>query len=510
MKCREVSNFFNQISSRSISSIPSQPDLDFFKKNNLINLFTKDEYNQLTNDVAQIQALQKAVGDEKNSVYAMRSSYDQDYKKTHSLLFHLEGREKKEAEEQKIEHDTQALKDEEGKLTAEEGKIADLIRKKSVLDGLTQSGDYYISLTNQGSLMSRSLGIRMYRVSDMEFSDFVSQQDSLNSQLIMIANETFNHFRNLSASLNDVDHSHIWSSAVGLAKIQGDTAALDSKFLKSYSLMRELTKNNDNAMMAAEIIASSSEDPENAYESISDLNHQVRHHAHVDKEASVGIAAILYFGRSFDGTFPIQKLIDYKQETRSDEAAAIMAIINKQEEEITGKFKAMRSIFSAWGYTYSEDTELSSAYLAISDLPEEGFQTKLGIIINGIKSYLEYPLVASSILASIPVMEANETLDLVEQAYSIIGRVATGLSQSELIGLAVRAIHGIRNEIVRNLDTTAKLVNTPVQLSYRPMGMMWMPFFVPLIVVHSSYYSTFSSIGGVHPGHVHVSGGMQG
>lgn len=514
MKCKEVSDFFNQVSSRTISSMPGQADLDLLKKNNLINLYTKDEYNQLANDVSQIQSLQKTVGDEKNSLYTMRSNYNQDYKETHSFLFHLEGREKKEAEDKKMEQDVDALKNEEEKLTADEGKIADLIRKKSILDGLTQSGDYYISLTNQGKLMSSSLSIRMYRASDMEFGDFLSQQSSMNSQLITIANEAFKHFRSLSASLQDADPSHIWSTAVGLAKIQGDTQTLDSKFVKSYSLMEKLTKNKDNAMMAAEIIASSSEEPDNAFGSISELNHGVRHQAHVDKEASVGIAAILYFGRAFDGTYPLQKLLDYKRITRSDESAAIMAIVNKQEEEITGKFNAMKSIFSSWGYTYSEDTEMSSAYLAISDLPEEGFETKLGIIINGIKSYLEYPLVASSILASIPVMEANETLDLVEQAYSIIGRVATGLSQSELIGLAVRAIHGIRNEIVRNLDTTAKLANTPVQLTYRPMGfgmgMMWMPIFVPLIVVHSSYYSTFSSIGGVHPGHVHVSGGMQG
>ena len=510
MKCKDVGNFFNQVSSKEVTAIPGPADLDFLKKNNFINLFSKDEYTQLANEVSQLQELQKAAGNEKNSIYTMNKGYADDYRETHSILFHLEGREKKEAEEKKMQQDSEALKAEEGKLAAEETKIADLIRKKSVLDGLTQAGDYYISLTNVGNIMSSNLRIRIYRVSDMDFSDFISQQNSMNTELTKIANETVMHFRNLSSAIREADPSHIWSIAVGLAKIQGDSASLDNKFVRSYSMMQRLTKNNDNAMMAAEIITSSSEEPENAFESISELNHEVRHEVKIDKEASVGIASILYFGRSYDGTFPIQKLSDYKKVTNSDEAAAIMAIVNKQEVEIIGKFRSMKAIFTSWGYSYSEDTELSSAYLAISDLPEQGFQTKLGIIINGIKSYLEYPLVASSILASIPVMEANETLDLVEQAYAIIGRVAGGLSQSELIGLAVRAIHGIRNEIVRNLDTTAKIVNTPVQFSYRPMGMMWMPIFVPLIVVHSSYYSTFSSIGGVHPGHVHVSGGMQG
>ena len=510
MKCKEVSNFFNQVSSKSVTSVLVQSDLDFLQKINLVNLYTKDEYTRLANEVSQLQDLQKDAGKDKNTLYTMNTGFANDYRETHSILFHLEGRGKKEEEEKKMQQDRDALKAEEGKLAAEEAKIADLIRKKSILDGLTQSGNYYISLTNAGNLMSSNLRIRMYRVSDMEFSDFITQENSVNTELTNIANETVKHFRNLSSALRDADPSHIWSVAVGLAKIQGDSASLDNKFVRSYSMMQRLTKNDDNAMMAAEIIASSSEEPENAFGSISELDHQVRHQVHISKEASVGIAAILYFGRSYDGTFPIQKLQYYKQVTNSDEAAAIMAIVNKQEAEITAKFKAMKAVFSSWGYSYSEDTELSSAYLAISDLPEQGFQTKLGIIINGIKSYLEYPLVSSSILASIPVMEANETLDLVEQAYSILGRVASGLSQSELIGLAVRAIHGIRNEIIRNLDTTAKIVNTPVQFSYRPMGMMFMPIYLPLIVVHSSYFSTFSSIGGVHPGHVHVSGGMQG
>jgi hypothetical protein len=37
-----------------------------------------------------------------------------------------------------------------------------------------------------------------------------------------------------------------------------------------------------------------------------------------------------------------------------------------------------------------------------------------------------------------------------------------------------------------------------------PVFFLW---YAPLIMVHSSYYSTFSGIGGVHPAHVHGYGG---
>jgi hypothetical protein len=118
-------------------------------------------------------------------------------------------------------------------------------------------------------------------------------------------------------------------------------------------------------------------------------------------------------------------------------------------------------------------------------------------------TYLQYPLVASAILASIPVLEANDTLNLLEQAYGIIGRSAGGLSQAELICLAVRMIHGIRTETITGVDTTATVV--PAAASYYAYGPRF--FFVPIIIAHGAYYSTYSGFGGAHPGHAHFVGG---
>jgi hypothetical protein len=272
-------------------------------------------------------------------------------------------------------------------------------------------------------------------------------------------------------------------------------------------------------MMAAEIMTSSSKadplqspansDLQNMLESLKSLDQQLRHDAHVPKPISAGVAATIMFGRRFDGTFPTDRFVEFSKMTSSYESAAILSIINVPSDQLAGKFQSFRSLFNSWGYEVSEDTELASAYLSISDLEPGGVNLKMTIIVDGLRNYLEYPLVASAILASIPTLEANETLDLMEKAYSLLGSFAADLERSELISLAVRMIHGIKNELVKELDPTAKIVKTPVQFTYAPANIFFI-YRVPLIIVHSSYYSTFSGIEGYHPAHVHGVGGFTG
>jgi hypothetical protein len=195
--------------------------------------------------------------------------------------------------------------------------------------------------------------------------------------------------------------------------------------------------------------------------------------------------------------------------TSSYDSAAILSANNVPSDQLIGRFQSYRALFSSLGYETSEDTELASAYLSISDFGPEDVKTKMTIILDALKNYLEYPLVAGAILTSIQTLEANETLDLMEKAYSVLASFAVGLERSELVSLSVRMIHGIRNELVKELDSTAKITNTPVQFTYVPSRI----FFIlraPVIVAHSSYYSTFSGIGGAHPAHVHGVGGFSG
>jgi hypothetical protein len=241
---------------------------------------------------------------------------------------------------------------------------------------------------------------------------------------------------------------------------------------------------------------------------LGNIDKEVRHDK-VPKELSVGVAAIILFGRRFDGTFPTDRFAQFSKITSSPESAAILAVVNVPSDQLTAKFQSFRSMFGSWGYELSEDTELASAYLSISDLGPGEVNTKLTIIIDALKNYLEYPLVASAILASIPTLEANETLDLMQKAYSLLGTQATDMFPPELLSLSVRMIHGIKNELVKELDPTAKLTNTPMQFTFIPSNIFFI-YYAPLIVAHSYYYSTFSGIGGFHPAHVHGVGGFMG
>jgi hypothetical protein len=188
-------------------------------------------------------------------------------------------------------------------------------------------------------------------------------------------------------------------------------------------------------------------------------------------------------------------------------------VVNRPFDELSGRFHSMRSMFGGWGFQPSEDVELSSAYLAVSELPLEGVTGKLAILTRGMAMYLQYPLVAASILAAVPVLEANETLSLLERAYEVIGQRTGPMSQAELICLAVRMVHGIKIASVDELDATARAAPAAATAA-RPTGFYYPRgpgfFFLPLIVTHGAYYSTFSGVGGLHPGHVHAVGGFAG
>jgi len=61
---------------------------------------------------------------------------------------------------------------------------------------------------------------------------------------------------------------------------------------------------------------------------------------------------------------------------------------------------------------------------------------------------------------------------------------------------------------VKEIDPTARIVETPVQFTYAPhSGFGW---YYPLIVSNSLYHATFTGMGGFHPAHSHGVGGFAG
>jgi hypothetical protein len=492
-------------------------DLDFLSSNGYLSVMQKEDYDKAVAEVSALTQLNADQQSEMNYERGEESTLKEEEKKTHSIMFHFENKEKKEAETETYQNEKNLVSKVEAEVAERDAKIKELIQKKSAVDRLVPYNGKYVSLTGLGVITLNDLNVRNYRVSATEFSDFIEETKETSDELRTIAYKAAFYANRFKAEFPGADLSQLWSVSVGLGKLQGDPNQISQRFQLAIDSLQHFKSTVENKMMGAEIMTAFRGDPsqpltdadmQNLSTVLGTLEKEVRHDK-VPKELSVGVASIILFGKRFDGTYPTDRFAQFSKITFSPESAAILAVVNVPTDQLTSKFQSYRSMFSSWAYELSEDTELASAYLSISDLAPGDVNTKLTIIIDSLRNYLEYPLVASAILASIPTLEANETLDLMQKAYSLLGTYATDLFPSELLSLSVRMIHGIKNELVKELDPTAKLTNTPMQFTYIPSNIFFI-YYAPLIVAHSYYYSTFSGIGGFHPAHVHGVGGFMG
>jgi hypothetical protein len=506
--CRDIYNFLNQVRNRSVTAPLTDADAGRLAQLGLVAFLDAGQYRGLQAEVATIDARQAAIAQEGGEEFRLRAELDAETRKTHSILFHFEGREKQQAEKDALVR-TQAQAQSVGAdLTQKEKELAELVAKRSLLDTLGPCGNGYVALTGPGQVALRDLGVRMYRAADLDFSAYWDQCERITGELNGLAANGAAYVAAVSNQLAGIDRSQLWATSLGLAQHQPSAAAGVPAFVQTYRTVYGMSANDPNRWMASEILCALAGPVEGQVATLASLVREVRGLG-VPSDAALGVAAVLLFGRREDGSFATANLAQFLRATRSYESAALLAILNRPVDELGAKFASARSMFASWGYNPSEDVELSSAFLAVSELPIEGISTKLAIIARGLRAYLEYPLVAASILTAVATLEANETLNLLEQAYEIVGRRAMPMTQPELICLAVRMVHGIRNELVRELDATARVPSAPA-----PAAGFGGPrfFFVPVIVAHGVYYSTFSGVGGAHPAHVHAwaGGGLVG
>jgi hypothetical protein len=500
--CQDVSAFLTGVSRRNVTTTLPDPDLATLQQLHLVQRLSTDEYARLVQSVQQLQSARAAIAQETESRSQLTYTVQGEEAKTHSILFHLEGRDKQTAALQKEAQDEAALRATEADLSTRMQGFNQLLANQSLLDTLTPYAGGYIGLTGAGVLQLRELGIRMYRVSDVPFATYWAESTQTDQDLNALATRGAQYVSGLATALPNADRSYLWAIAVGLAKLDPDPTHGGPLYLDAYNQLGPLAHNDENRLMSAEMLASLRHSVAESVPLLQDLDKQVRKLG-VPKVSSLGVASMLLLGQREDGTFATENLATFLTVTKSYESAALLAIVNRPIPDLEQKFGYLQRVFGGWGFEPSEDVELASAYLTISDLPPDGISTKLAIIVKGMGAYLQYPLVASSILAAIPVLEANETLNLLEQAYAIIGRQAMPMPQPELICLAVRMVHGVRNETAQGIDATGKVVPPP------PGGYYYGPrfFFVPILVAHGAYYSTFSGVGGAHPGHAHFGGG---
>jgi hypothetical protein len=517
MKCNAVRTFLSQINDRQelIASI-DPAGFDYLSSNGYVLSATKEDYDKMANDVAKLSQLTTQLDASRTEEQGADAALQQDQRKEHSFSFYFQGKDKKDELSQRIQSEMTAVSSGESHIVALENNVNELIQKKSTIDRMVPYGGEYVSLTGLGSVVLNDLNVRKYRTDDEEFSDFLGETKATYTELRTIADKATSYVAlikprvpELNADQGTQSSSLLWSVALGLAKLQGDTTQIGERFIQALDTLKKFDSTTPNKLMAAEIItAINSDDVQSLRDTLKNLEQQVRKQG-VPKELSAGVAATIMGGRRFDGTYPLDRFSQFKQLTSSFEADAILAVMNVPYDDLVAKFQTYRSMFTSWGYMTSEDTEIASAFMAIGGMNVDEAEEKLKYIVEQLRNYLEYPLVAAAILASIPVFEAHEVLDLMEKAVTLLSNYATGLERSELIALAVRMIHGVRNELVKEVDPTARVVQTPVQFTYG----MYPGFFIwyfPVIIAHSSYHATFSGMGGFHPAHSHGIGGFAG
>ncbi len=498
--------FLDGVRHRTATAALPDADLANLGQLGIVQVVTSAQYTQLAQDLGTLDARRSAIGQEASDRYRLASQVRAEDARTHSILFHFEGQARRETEVAQEAKDAAALRSLDGDLVARQQQFEALLAQRSVMDSLTPYGGGYVGLTGFGAMQWRDLGLRLYRTSDVDFGAYWQEVQQVDHELNDIGSRSASYFAQLYGRLPSSDRSYLWAIAVGLSKTQADVAQGTGAFLSAYGAIGGLAHNDENRLLSAEILSALPRPPAETVPMLGQLEVSVRK-AGVPKESSLGVASIVLLGQRQDGSFALPELANFLRLTPSYESAGLLAILNRPFEEVAGKFGQLRALFQSWGYQPSEDVELASSYLTLSDLPADGISTKLTILSRGLIQYLEYPLVASAILASIPVLEANETLNLLEHAYEIIGRRAMPMTQAELICLAVRMVHGIRTETVRGLDSTAAAAKAPAGFTYLPTQRF---FFVPIIVLHGSYYSTYSGLGGAHPGHAHGFGGSVG
>jgi hypothetical protein len=309
---------------------------------------------------------------------------------------------------------------------------------------------------------------------------------------------------------------------IGLGKLQGDPEQLEERFMAAYNSLQRYNSDVLNKLMAAEIMTATNADFVALSSSLEDLEKRLRESAYVPEEQSIAIAAMLLYGGA-DTEATITRLVNFSGLTESKEAAAILAVTNLPEEGLEGKFRGYKEMFDDWGYSTSDDTDLAAAYLSISPLVANDIKEKMNTIVDALKSDLQYPLVAATILTSMSTLEATEALDLMEKGVTILQAYATNLGRSELVSLAVRMVHGVNNELAKRLDPNASTSNTSVQFThsqqqaqqsmygsqryYGGFYPIWW-YYYPLILAYSVYHNTYNTGTGYHEGHTHGVGGF--
>src|SRR5262245_15732688 len=246
----------SQIAGKSVST-PFQPvDLNYLTTNGYVSVMPLAQYDQAAADVASLIRLNEELYAEEMEARAAADELKKDEQKTHSVLFHFRGLEEKQTQLAEVERERGVAQKEQADVVQKESQIAQIIQKKSMINRMVRYDGGYASLTGLGVLTLSDLNVRNYRVSDMDFTDFLAESRETSVELRSIAEKGSYHVSNLRTGLLDHDLSHLWSIAIGLGKLEGDPNQIGERYLSSLNAIQHLDSTPENKMAAAEIMTS--------------------------------------------------------------------------------------------------------------------------------------------------------------------------------------------------------------------------------------------------------------
>src|SRR2546426_12219510 len=97
MKCNDARTFMSQIAGKSVTIQVQQSDVNFLSTNGYLSVLQKEDYDQAAGEVAYLTQMNDALQNEMVEERIGRTTLAKDERKTHSILFHLEGRDEKVA-----------------------------------------------------------------------------------------------------------------------------------------------------------------------------------------------------------------------------------------------------------------------------------------------------------------------------------------------------------------------------------------------------------------------------
>jgi len=90
--CKDVCNFLGQVSARAVTTPLADADTARLADLQLVRVLSADELRALNAQLAELPAGQAALAQEAGERAEVASELKRDYSRTHSILFHLHGK----------------------------------------------------------------------------------------------------------------------------------------------------------------------------------------------------------------------------------------------------------------------------------------------------------------------------------------------------------------------------------------------------------------------------------